>query len=150
MYVQDLLLSTLSNLRIADRTPSPEITAAPIVEAAEDTVVDEVIDAASLNDAFAAPVTVSAPHQTMQHSGRVAYDKSGASTKLKNAGMSGGGGGGVGGNGKPVPIGEQRARTASGVARQQQPQQQQQQQSVKAREMKSASLSAKESTDSTR
>lgn len=129
---------------------SPELPTALPVGETDDVATDEGTDDVLLSDALPAPVTVSAPHhnqqQQQQQSGRVSFDKSGASAKLKNASMTGGGG-----NAKPIAVVGDRPRTASGVgARQPQPQSQQQQQSVKAREMKSASLSAKESSDSTR
>lgn len=139
LYVQDLLLSTLSNLRIAARPATPD----PQPPQSEEVAVEVTEHNAeqALNDA-STPVSVHAPNHK-QDGGRGQFDKSGAAAKLKNAAMAGSGGG------KPMAVGD-RSRTAGSGGRQQQSQPQQQQQSVKTRELKNASMSAKESSDSTR
>lgn len=140
--MQDLLLSTLSNLQIAQHLPSPEelpideqdLKAEQESSAQQHQSSDDTAD--DVASAAVASHLSSATHhqqQQQQHHGPQQHGQRGAinsSTKLKNSSATG----------KPMPSDRSRGRQST-----------LQQQSVKSRELKSTSMTAsKESPDSTR
>lgn len=132
-YVQDLLLSTLSNLQIAQHLPSPvelpidEQDLKAEQEAQSDDTTDDVAASAAVASHLGSANHHQQHHGTQQHGPRGAIN---SSTKLKNSSATG----------KPMPSDRGRGR-----------QQTLQQQSVKSRELKSTSMTtSKESPDSTR
>lgn len=139
--MQDLLLSTLSNLQIAQHLPSPDElpidqqdlkaeqeSSAQQQQQSSDDTADDVASAA-----VASHLGSATHHQQQQHHGPQQHGQRGAinsSTKLKNSSATG----------KPMPSDRSRGRQSS-----------LQQQSVKSRELKSTSMTTpKESPDSTR
>lgn len=139
--MQDLLLSTLSNLQIAQHLPSPdelpiddqdlkaEQESSAQQQQQQQTADDTAEDVASA--AVASHLSSATHHQ--QHHGPQQHGQRGAinsSTKLKNSSATG----------KPMPSDRSRGRQSTI-----------QQQSVKSRELKSTSMTtSKESPDSTR
>lgn len=138
--MQDLLLSTLSNLQIAQHLPSPDelpndeqdLKAAEQESNAQQQQHSSDDTADDVASATVASHLSSATHH-QQHHGPQQHGQRGAinsSTKLKNSSATG----------KPMPSDRSRGRQST-----------LQQQSVKSRELKSTSMTTpKESPDSTR